>query len=165
MTYWKDLVDQRDSWIEHNFPRQTPTDTILGVIEEYGELTHSYLKMKQEIRGTPEQHTEDMKDAIGDLTVYLLGVMSYADVLPTNIIPFMHFVDPDEIIFTMSRPISMISYFKFQHPVKSPVEDLLALMKEFCRHFEWDYEAIVEDTWHGVSQRDWIAFPGDGKTH
>ena len=71
---------QHDShvWRQANFP-DTANDAhlqLLGVVEEVGELSHSELKMRQGIRGTAEEHTENAKDAVGDIIVYLAGYCS-----------------------------------------------------------------------------------------
>lgn len=76
---WNQLVEERDAWVAHNFPtteETAPMETIMGVFEEIGELTHAHLKQRQSIRGSDAKHDADAKDAIGDATVYLLGVIS-----------------------------------------------------------------------------------------
>lgn len=163
--YWKDLVEQRNTWIAHNFPNSDKEDTILGVVEEYGELTHAVLKDKQSIRGSHDQHVEDMKDAIGDMSVYLMGVMSYSTLVPRTGTGFPYLDTVTQVILAMSRPVSMICHFQFKPQVLHPMEDLVGMMLRFCELQGWDYYDLVEDTWLGVSQRDWLKFPGDGRTH
>ena len=63
--------DEVSEWSHRNFPKQEPVHPLLGVSEETGELSHAYLKREQGIRGTYGEHTEDMKDAVGDILVYL----------------------------------------------------------------------------------------------
>jgi NTP pyrophosphatase (non-canonical NTP hydrolase) len=46
------------------------------VAEEMGELAHAVLKQSQGIRGTREDHDADMRDAIGDIVIYLAGLCS-----------------------------------------------------------------------------------------
>lgn len=58
-------------WSARNFPKGRDWHCILGMQEELGELSHSYLKREQGIRGTAEEHTEAIKDAIGDIVIYL----------------------------------------------------------------------------------------------
>lgn len=58
-------------WARRNFPTAEPVDPLLGVCEESGELCHSFLKRKQGIRGTPEEHFAAMSDAVGDIVIYL----------------------------------------------------------------------------------------------
>lgn len=64
--------DKMKAWAAHNFPDAEPIDPLLGIGEEYGELLHAYLKRKQGIRGTPEEHTIAIQDALGDMTIYML---------------------------------------------------------------------------------------------
>ena len=58
-------------WVLKNFNVDDPTDPLLGVVEEVGELAHAILKQKQGIRGTFEEHEAAAKDAVGDICVYL----------------------------------------------------------------------------------------------
>lgn len=70
-----DLVQRECSvWQAKNFPasREKPVHPLLGIVEEVGELAHSFLKCEQGIRGTPEQHEADQKDAVGDMLIFLM---------------------------------------------------------------------------------------------
>ena len=68
---------ERDEWVARNFPDHDVEDSILGAVEELGELAHAYLKQKQGIRGDPAQLEADMADAVADCVIYLAGVCSY----------------------------------------------------------------------------------------
>lgn len=57
-------------WQEHNFPGRQPWEPLLGLVEEVGELSHSYLKRHQRIR-IEEDHDARIKDAVADILVYL----------------------------------------------------------------------------------------------
>jgi len=71
------LQRDRDGWIQTNFPDDGIEDSIFGAVEEVGELCHHYLKMKQGIRGTEEEHVEGMLDAVADCVIFLAGVASH----------------------------------------------------------------------------------------
>lgn len=58
-------------WSRKNFPNNRQDNPFYGVVEEVGELAHALLKQDQGIRGTFEEHTNDAKDAVGDILVYL----------------------------------------------------------------------------------------------
>lgn len=58
-------------WTNHNFPEATEDQQVLGMMEELGEFAHAKLKDEQGIRGTKEKHVEAMKDALGDLLVFV----------------------------------------------------------------------------------------------
>jgi NTP pyrophosphatase (non-canonical NTP hydrolase) len=66
-----ELQSEVAHWSARNFPNGRDWHCLLGIQEELGELSHAYLKREQGIRGTREEHTEAIKDAIGDLVVYL----------------------------------------------------------------------------------------------
>ena len=64
-------------WTDKNFGDARGLDAVvnptLGVSEEVGELCHSILKLRQQIRGN-EKHLDKAQDAIGDTTIYLLDI-------------------------------------------------------------------------------------------
>jgi len=72
-----ELQQRRDTWVSYNFPGQDMPHSLLGAVEELGELSHHYLKMKQGIRGTDVMHRDEMADAVADCVIYLAGVASY----------------------------------------------------------------------------------------
>jgi NTP pyrophosphatase (non-canonical NTP hydrolase) len=47
---------------------------VLKVAAAIGKLDHAYLKRKQGIRGTVEEHTAKLVDAFGDVLIYLLDL-------------------------------------------------------------------------------------------
>ena len=74
----KEIQDEIVEWSHRNFG-QVPNDQIplrisslLGMVEEMGELAHAVLKWTQGIRGTPEEHQEAIRDSIADLLVFTL---------------------------------------------------------------------------------------------
>jgi NTP pyrophosphatase (non-canonical NTP hydrolase) len=74
------LQRERNHWISHNFPHDELEDSIMGAVEEIGELAHHYLKRKQGIRGEGGFHTDQMIDAVGDCVVFLAGVCTHLGV-------------------------------------------------------------------------------------
>lgn len=73
----EDLQDGVHLWTTKNFgppASRNKLHPVLGVAEEAGELCHAALKMDQGIRGTTEEHLEKMKDALGDIVIYMADV-------------------------------------------------------------------------------------------
>jgi NTP pyrophosphatase (non-canonical NTP hydrolase) len=69
---FKELQEQHKVWSAHNFGTDHELwEPIFGIMEELGELAHSILKRKQNIRGSYEQHTAKAIDAIADVTVFI----------------------------------------------------------------------------------------------
>jgi NTP pyrophosphatase (non-canonical NTP hydrolase) len=64
------LRDEVGEWSERNFGKQESWRPLLGIGEELGELQHAYLKRAQGIR-VNEDHNAKLKDAIGDMLIYL----------------------------------------------------------------------------------------------
>ena len=59
-------------WEHENFGEGEVWHSILGLTEEVGELCHAYLKDTQGIR-TNEDHGDKLKDAAGDIVIYLVS--------------------------------------------------------------------------------------------
>lgn len=64
------LQKQQKKWAIKNFGEIPSWQPLIGVVEEIGELAHSYLKRAQGIRNN-EDHNAGIRDAIGDIVVYL----------------------------------------------------------------------------------------------
>jgi NTP pyrophosphatase (non-canonical NTP hydrolase) len=74
----KKTQDEIIEWSHRNFGEvpnsQIPirVSSFLGMVEEVGEIAHAILKQAQGIRGTSEEHEEELSDGIADLLVYTL---------------------------------------------------------------------------------------------
>lgn len=70
------LQKQHAAWEAVNFPvsSQNSMHSLVGVVEEVGELAHALLKKDQGIRGTAEEHDAEAQDAIGDIFIYMAGL-------------------------------------------------------------------------------------------
>lgn len=69
------LQEEVREWSTRNFVDQPSYMPLLGVGEEVGELNHAFLKKLQNIR-MDESHDENMRDAIGDIIIYLCDFCS-----------------------------------------------------------------------------------------
>jgi NTP pyrophosphatase (non-canonical NTP hydrolase) len=64
------------AWRKDNFPTEGDTHQLLGAVEEVGELSRAHLKQRQQVR-VNEDHWTNIKDAVGDIVIYLMGYCSY----------------------------------------------------------------------------------------
>lgn len=83
MPSFLDEIERRHSeWESKNFPPEAHTLPLvtLGVCEEAGELAHAVLKWEAKIRGSEEVHRAEAIDAVGDITMYLMGVCRHLGV-------------------------------------------------------------------------------------
>jgi NTP pyrophosphatase (non-canonical NTP hydrolase) len=70
-----------DEWASKNFGvTRPPWHQILGAVEEIGELSHAYLKREQKIRGTYDEHTAAISDAVADVIIFLANFCCTADI-------------------------------------------------------------------------------------
>lgn len=60
-------------WRDRNFPDHSSIDAFLGMTEEMGELAHAILKRAQGIRGTADEHTAAIRDAVADWIIFACG--------------------------------------------------------------------------------------------
>lgn len=75
------LQKKLNLWLNYNFPNATADDQFKGIVEEIGELAHAELKTKQCIRGyTEEKGMFEIKDAIGDIFIYLCNYCNKKDI-------------------------------------------------------------------------------------
>ena len=95
------LQVEQKAWADKNFPGHVSHQPLLGVVEESGELAdamleklesvlvghaqlqsivgrlaHAHLKREQGIRGTPQELNDKLKDAVGDIVVFLANYCS-----------------------------------------------------------------------------------------
>lgn len=71
MSITSNVASELELWVKHNFPDAEAWQPLLGAGEEIGELYHAFLKRAQGIR-LNEPHDENIRDAIGDIIIYLL---------------------------------------------------------------------------------------------
>lgn len=164
---WAMLIEARDEWVAKNFPPyegEVPgNDSILGCIEEAGELAHAHLKNKQGIRGTPEEHEAAAKDAIGDIVIYLLGVIS-AHMRPSDVTTVRtgrssH--NGDQSIFLLAYEIGLLSK-PGNKSWNIGVNNVLKYCEQYCNLNYWNFDDIVMDTASHVFKRDWNRHRADG---
>ena len=71
----REIQEEHKAWVAHNFPGRTSIQPLLGIVEEAGELCHAVLKKMQGIR-TDEDHDAHERDAVGDISIFLLDYCS-----------------------------------------------------------------------------------------
>jgi hypothetical protein len=135
-------------------------------MEEAGELAHCHLKERQNIRGTPEQHQAGAKDALGDLSVYLLGVLRYTGKRPHGLPESLTSTKPtDRALSRLAHSVGLLGLWDLGRDTFDPqgaINRIVSCCDAYCDARGWDYEAIVWETWNGVKKRDWIKYPDTG---
>jgi NTP pyrophosphatase (non-canonical NTP hydrolase) len=96
------LQQDLHAWRRNNFPNSDHMHQFLGVVEEVGELSHAVLKREQGIRGFKSD--QQIQDAIGDITIFL---MNYASAMGFNFATILanvseEVMDRDWISFPMN---------------------------------------------------------------
>lgn len=161
-------------WRNHNFPDFTATDQLLGVIEEVGELAHSYLKGKQKIRGTIEEHDANGMDAVGDTLIYLFGYMQFhelsVEMVLSRALADKSAEDPDRAILHIANRVGRLSRWdadsRFPHDWVSlkgrVVGEVIRTLDRYCVLREWNMIFCLQSAWDEVKERDWITWPDTG---
>lgn len=178
------LIQHRDEWAARNFPNShggegAPGDSIIGVVEELGELAHAHLKLKQGIRGTPEEHLENARDALGDLMIYLMGVISFhgnregdleafvkeLEMSFQSYLPHEH-MDTETAFFKLAGEVGTMADAHERGSKVMWTSRCAAVMyyaDQYAQARYWNLRAITHETWQQVSQRDWVADPQGGQ--
>lgn len=168
-----EIQEDLKEWSENNFGSdRDPELPLLGIVEEVGELAHAQLKSIQKIRGTPEEHEEAKKDAVGDIVIFLLDWCFLSDVsvgeleteedrLPDAI----YVTDPTDIVLdiaTASGRLTGAHLDEDEEDEELSAGYILLLLRAYCMVQDWDFRGIVENTWEEVKQRDWVNNPRTG---
>jgi NTP pyrophosphatase (non-canonical NTP hydrolase) len=159
-------IEQR-AWSERNFGTHPSWHPLLGMQEEAGELAHAYLKRAQGIRGTKEQHDAAIKDAIGDIMIYL---MDFCSCLGVQLVD--EWFERATLFDSMShRPLIAIqanvgvfsrNWLLGLTDQTVVLQAFIARLQEFCSSESIDLKAVVNETWETVSKRDWKKNATDG---
>lgn len=158
------LIDERMEWHSRNFPGSDPQEAIFGCMEEAGELAHAHLKEIQGIR-VNEDHVAKAKDAIGDLTIFLLGPMNQYGFLPLG---YQHHGEytADEALLKIGWSVGYLcNNLEDTGLARLGIGRIMRFAHAYCKARDWDYEAIVESTWQEVKQRDWTKNKQDGSDY
>jgi len=157
-------------WTFYNFGEQETIIPIMGMIEELGELTHAHLKELQNIRKS--DFLADKKDAIADITIYLLNYFNciHRDInIIKNVIYCEHEeADNEFYILNLSHKIGILSDTEINN--NTIVIDIkftsyiLFTLREYANNINLDLITIVNEVWEQVKLRDWKQYPLNGKT-
>lgn len=146
---FKQLQKDHKTWAFNNFGEQDVNDYALGLIEEVGKLAHSVLKRKQGIRNT-EDHDSLIRDAIGDITIYLVGFCtgynkelthSCMDLVKGRGDSLAHCL----ILISINMNRVIVSKADF-----TTVIELIESLMQFCFTEGIYYEQVVKETWTNV---------------
>ena len=161
----QDLQESLYDWQLYNFGDQDNERVLMGICEEAGELCHSHLKLEQSIRGTPAEHEAGMRDAVGDIMIYLLNYMSGVGQKVQVFVAREDVEKPEnpkvirESVLTVFRMVGRVAD---EPNSMSRIGHLITALIYLCALKGWDPEAVTRDTWMQVGQRDWKSFPDTG---
>jgi NTP pyrophosphatase (non-canonical NTP hydrolase) len=71
-----EIATEIDKWVDYNFPNRTIEQQGLGLGEEAGECLRAILKRVQQIRGTHEEWTTELKRELGDVMIKVFTICS-----------------------------------------------------------------------------------------
>lgn len=162
------------NWSDYNFGANRETlayRSLYGIIEEFGELVHSQLKMEQNIRGTKEEHMAKIRDAIGDIVFYAMDYLHMMNIEVDFDWPMDNHVGDGTTFDTLAIVIDDINrlvhahrFPKVYHDTKWLVNLVLMHLGLFCSRHNINMKEVVWDTALSVFGRDWIKFPKNGRT-
>ena len=155
-------------WTIYNFGKQESIIPIMGMIEELGELTHAHLKELQGIRKS--DFLADKKDAIADITIYLLNYFNCINKdinLIQSALDCEHEdIDTNFCIFNLSHKIGILSDTEIINDSTcidiKITSYILFTLREYAHNIDFDLLTIVNEIWEKVKLRDWKKYPLNG---
>ena len=179
-----DLQIELFKWQEYNFEEQEDRRMILGICEETGELCHAHLKIEQGIRGDKDSLTAEARDAIGDICIYAINLLSnHEEVVPTlkarkDIEETKDMERIGDAVLDLvccagrietarkTQKINPSPPHATAPPEIAPIvrhtQELLMHVNAFCGLTGWNLEEIIRETWRTVGQRDFKKYPKNG---
>jgi len=160
-----DLQESLYDWQKYNFGEQDNERVLMGMCEEAGELCHAHLKLEQGIRGTPEELEAEMRDAVGDIMIYMLNYMSG---LGHKLALFVPREDVEKATDqTLVRKSVLTVYRLVGKIVEEPenvsrIQHLVVSVLYLTALKGWDLETIIRETWSAIGQRNWRDYPETG---
>lgn len=167
MIDFKELQEQLWQWQLRNFGPENPFWLATGVVEEVGELAHCLLKRHQKIRGGMFDNRAQIEDAVGDIMVYGLNLLSTAGVQAP---PFANPGPdecPSEIALQRIITAAMLLHDKACSLDALPdsrelaywFDALVLWLQKLCLAEGINFEATVKRIADEVLARDWKANP------
>jgi len=157
-------------WLKKNFGTQKDWQPFIGVLEEIGELSHSYLKHSQQVRMN-EDHIAKMKDAIGDIVIFMISFCNALDIdfseIQNNQITFTYdkITDKPHLnILKMVKAYSALSDMFYLSLYSKKERKILTLtyfnimiieLIKFCSLFDFNINDCFYSAWQEVVKRDW----------
>ena len=179
-----DIQVELFKWQEYNFGEQKDRRMVLGICEEAGELCHAHLKLEQGIRGDKESLMAEARDAIGDICVYALNLLSNRKEAAPALKARKDIEETKDMERIGDAVLDLVccagrieTARKTQvtnplppHPTAPPeiepvirhTQALLMHINSLCGLLGWNLEEILRETWATVGQRDWRKYPNDG---
>lgn len=160
------LQAEAREWTARNFADQQPWHYLLGVVEELGEL--------QEASASNDR--AGMTDAIADAAIFLAGYCSQMQVDMGMV--WLHALaedgSEDSLRFQGVGRLCK-AHLKLSQGIRGTREqhvgDILRAAAAVLNELSWAAEllgdalpALAMRVWAEVRERDWRAYPGDGKT-
>lgn len=182
----RNVQHEVNRWAIYNFGEPNSDDSLQGMGEELGELLHALLKKKQGIRGTPQQHDADARDAIGDLIVYtchfaansncdlqaVLGYEFYHDLQTAVQLRDGERLKSGKITLAncwkrIAAAYGRLCEYDDEGYSSSTVQNGLKILYDclalLCCALKFNLQAIVKETWSQVRLRDWKRYPAKGR--
>lgn len=156
------------AWVIHNFgmpDNENKWQPLVGIIEEIGEFAHAYLKKFQGIRGTAEDHDIAMRDAVGDIAIYLMDFctrvnLDYKEILFTTWHSRVGKEPMYKHVMELSAKASALRLLlgkDIHYTVnRNYILEFVRCLWETANRLDLILTEVVVSTWEGiVKKRDW----------
>jgi hypothetical protein len=158
---------------------------VLSALPAFGKVVHAHLKSQQGIRGSAEKHAAAARDALGDSVIFFMHACtslewSSQEVLrsatpeefqetfsiPPGSSPIIHTIKNlatlMEQLEGLERSSSGLERAMYNSNAKASALAYVSGLSAHCTQMGWSLQAIIEEVWPKVRQRDWVQNKVDG---
>lgn len=170
---YKHFQKEVNKWSKRNFGTGVKRlhQPLLGITEEFGEL----------VRGFQVKNTTEIKDAGGDLMIYLTDYCcqnkyDLATIVELSKSTFIDFTFEDRLLLSMAVIIGKFNHChlkieqnirnneKLQSDLVCHLATIIAYLNCFLVEYEMTLDECISFAWIEVRSRDWKKYPKNGKT-
>ena len=168
------LQDEIAQWHRINYPNDDLESSLLGVMEELGELNRVQLKQDGGIRGTWEYWEAEKQKEVGDVVIGLINFCSFADIKFSSIVAdsglaVVEFDTAKKALLCVGSStgrliedqIFIVNKDK-QKQSKYALSFIYDDLTAYCNFSGTDLMESVVNRWDTISKRDFIKNPETG---
>ena len=122
---------------------------ILAMSSWLGKIAHAHLKASQNIRGTSDEHKQNMQSA-------LINLSSLARALYITDLPNNDTSNDIEAAFILATRTTVVGFPESKDTIEDGLADTLVYAADFSNRLDINLTKGLDVTWKKVRKRDWV---------